>query len=190
MQKLWLLSWPPSLEANDQMNRHLSRTIAMQSIFEAEFRPGADLSGIIERNIAAYKEDADADYIRTTVNGAMSKRATIDEAIAKVAPEWPVDQIASIDKAILRLAIYELLYNPEVPPKVAINEAVELSKTFGSDSTPRFVNGVLGTIYRESDRYNPADDLLAGKQNEIENNKSESGDEIIELKEDQPIHFD
>lgn len=165
------------------MNRHLSRTIAMQTIFEAEFRPNADLSEIIERNIAAYQEDADADYIRTTVRGVMKERYAIDQAIAKVAPEWPVDQIASIDKAILRLAIYELLYNPEVPPKVAINEAVELGKTFGSDSTSRFVNGVLGTIYRTSDRYNPADDETSDKT-------ATKSDEVTELKEDQPIHFD
>lgn len=166
------------------MNRHLSRTIAMQSLFEAEFRPEAELEEIIERNIAAYQDDADAEYIRATVLGATKAAADIDAEIAKVAPEWPVDQIASIDKAILRLSIYELLHNEEVPPKVAINEAVELGKTFGSDSTSRFVNGVLGTIYRQSGRYNPADDVVATIPSVADVT------EIQELKEDESVHLD
>lgn len=159
----------------------------MQSLFEAEFRPEAELADIIDRNIAAYQDDADAEYIRMTVNGALKSADDTDAQIAKVAPEWPVDQIASIDKAILRLAIYELLQNEEVPPKVAINEAVELGKTFGSDSTSRFVNGVLGTIYRQSSRYNPADDLtdpIPTIDNVV------SAGEVVDLKEDESVHID
>jgi len=156
----------------------------MQSLFEAEFRPAAELDDIIERNIAAYRDDADADYIRTTVLGATKIADEVDAQIAKVAPEWPVDQIASIDKAILRLSIYELLHNDDVPPKVAINEAVELGKTFGSDSTSRFVNGVLGTIYRQSDRYNPADEVAATVPPVTE------VADIQELKEDESVHLD
>lgn len=174
------------------MNRHLSRTISMQSIFESEFRPDVNLDDIINRNIAAYEDDADPDYIRQTVEGATKYAADIDAAIAKVAPEWPVDQIASIDKAILRLAIYELLHNMDVPPKVAINEAVELGKTFGSDSTSRFVNGVLGTIYRQSDRYNPADDEQPAADTDESTIPSpdEISPELHELQEDQEVHVD
>lgn len=85
----------------------------------------------------------------------------MDEKIQKAAPEWPLDQISVMDKTLLRLATYELLFMEEIPPKVAINEAVELGKTFGSESTSSFVNGVLGTLYRECDRYIPEEDLKA-----------------------------
>ena len=140
------------------MNRHLSRAIAMQTLYEWDFRLGGEPMEIASRNIAAYQDDADSDYVRRVVNGVVEHVKEIDGKISEVAPEWPVEQIASIDKAVLRLAIFELLHDDDVPPKVAINEAVELGKTFGSDSTSRFVNGVLGTIYRQSDRYNPEDD--------------------------------
>lgn len=150
------------------MNRHLSRTIAMQTLYEWDFRGGQGPDTIADRNIEAYEDDADSAYVRETVHGAIEKVEEIDLAIGKVAPEWPVDQIAGIDKAILRLAVFELLYGDDVPPKVVINEAVELGKTFGSDSTSRFVNGVLGTLYRQSSRYNPDDDLPKGDQKEKE----------------------
>lgn len=141
------------------MNRHLSRAIAMQTLYEWDFRnENNDPKTIAERNIAAYEDDADPTYVDKIVNGVVQHLDEINQQITKVAPEWPIDQIASIDKAILRVAIFELLFDDDVPPKVAINEAVELGKTFGSESTSRFVNGVLGTVYRQSDRYNPADD--------------------------------
>jgi N utilization substance protein B len=130
----------------------------MQTLYEWDFRNSDQPMEIAARNIEAYEDDADPEYVRRVVQGVIAKAAEIDEKIGEVAPEWPVDQIAPIDKAVLRLAIFELLYDDDVPPKVAINEAVELGKTFGSDSTSRFVNGVLGTIYRQSSRYNPADD--------------------------------
>lgn len=140
------------------MNRHLSRAIAMQTLYEWDFRPHTEAMAVADRNIEAYEDDADREYVERVVTGVIGNVDEINSKITEVAPEWPVDQIASIDKAILRLAIFELLYDNDVPPKVAINEAVELGKTFGSESTSRFVNGVLGTIYRQSDRYNPADD--------------------------------
>lgn len=141
------------------MNRHLSRAIAMQTLYEWDFRSDGDPVAIANRNIDAYDDDADSEYVHRVVKGVIDHVDVINKHITDVAPEWPVDQIASIDKAILRLAIFELLYDTDVPPKVAINEAVELGKTFGSESTSRFVNGVLGTLYRKSDRYNPDDDL-------------------------------
>jgi N utilization substance protein B len=130
----------------------------MQTLYEWDFRHASNPEVIAERNIDAYEDDADSEYVDRIVNGVVSHLDDINEQITKVAPEWPIEQIASIDKAILRVAIFELLYDTDVPPKVVINEAVELGKTFGSDSTSRFVNGVLGTIYRQSERYNPADD--------------------------------
>lgn len=133
----------------------------MQTLYEWDFRASEDWHPIAKRNVAAYEDDADEAYIEQVLTGTVAKLADIDSHISRVAPEWPVDQIAAIDKAILRLAIFELLYSDDVPPKVAINEAVELGKTFGSDSTSRFVNGVLGTLYRESDKYDPNDDIEA-----------------------------
>lgn len=140
------------------MNRHLSRVIIMQTLYEWDFRPGGDLDEIKQRNIDNYKEDADTDFINQTIKGVIDNVKEADELITKAAPEWPLEQISTIDKTILRIAVYELLHSDEVPPKVAINEAVELGKTFGSENSSKFINGVLGTIYRQSDKYNPEDD--------------------------------
>lgn len=136
------------------MNRHLSRTIAMQTLYEWDLRRGEEILPIMERNIQEFQDDADADYIGTMVSGVTTHEAAIDDLIVKAAPEWPLEQISPIDKAILRLAIQELLYSSdEIPPKVAINEAVELAKLFGGENSSKFINGVLGTIYRASDKY-------------------------------------
>lgn len=135
------------------MNRHLSRTIAMQTLYEWDMRRDIDIDEIMTRNIEEFEEDADPEYIRQVVSGAVSSSEEIDTKIEAVAPEWPIAQISPIDKAILRVAIFELLYSEEVPPKVAINEAVELSKMFGGENSSKFINGVLGTIYRSSDKY-------------------------------------
>lgn len=126
----------------------------MQSIFEWDFR-GKDpaiLESITERNIAEFGPGLEeTDFIRRLVNGVKDNSAKIDAIIERAAPEWPIDQITVVDRNLLRLGLYELLFGnrEEVPPKVAINEAIELAKTFGSDSSSRFINGVLGTVYRE-----------------------------------------
>lgn len=135
-------------------NRHLQRSIAMQALFEWDFRGANDgaMADIARRDVEEFAPGLeDASFTRVLVEGTLTHRAVIDQLIEKCAPEWPLDQVTVIDRNILRLGIYELLYGnyDEVPPKVAINEAIELSKTFGSDSSPRFINGVLGTIYRE-----------------------------------------
>jgi len=135
-------------------NRHLSRSIAMQSVFEWDFQgknPG-ELEAITKRNIEEFGPGLeDVDFIWRLVHGVRDHAVNIDEIITRAAPEWPIDQISAIDRNLLRLGLYELLFGnrDEVPPKVAINEAIELAKTFGSDSSSRFVNGVLGTVYRE-----------------------------------------
>ncbi len=135
-------------------SRHLSRSIAMQSIYEWDFkgRNPSTLDDITHHNVAEFAPGMEsAKFIKDLVHGAVSKIAEIDDIIQKAAPQWPIDQIAMVDRAVLRLGIYELLFgnHDEVPPKVAINESIELAKTFGGDSSGKFVNGVLGTIYRE-----------------------------------------
>jgi len=137
------------------VNRHLSRVIIMQTLYEWDFRAKADLTEVKKRNIENYHEEIDQAYIDQTIQQVIEKLKKIDEQIAKAAPEWPLEQIASIDKTILRIAVYEILFNKDIPPKVAINEAVELGKTFGGENSSKFINGVLGTVYRQSPRYVP-----------------------------------
>ncbi len=126
----------------------------MQSLYEWDFRgrKNDDLTAALERNIAEFASGLeDTSFIYQLVKGVMEHLAQIDAIIEKAAPQWPLDQIAIVDRNVLRLGLCELLYGnrEEVPPKVAINEAIELAKSFGGDSSGKFVNGVLGTIYRE-----------------------------------------
>lgn len=132
----------------------------MQSIYEWDFRDRVDLQNILIRNINIYPDDLDKEYVINLVEGVKKNIENIDKQIIDVAPDFPIEQISTIDKAILRIAIFELLYNNDVPAKVAINEAVELGKTFGGESSYKFINGVLGTLYRKSAKYNVADEKL------------------------------
>ena len=135
-------------------SRHLSRSIAMQSLYEWDFK-GRDpkiLEEIVRHNTKEFAPGMDSvSFIQRLVEGVIARLPEIDTIIEKAAPQWALDQIAPVDRAVLRLGIYELLFGnqDEVPPKVAINEAIELAKTFGGDASGKFVNGVLGTIYRE-----------------------------------------
>ncbi len=126
--------------------RRLARAVALQALFEID-SVGHPQAEVLEHRLEDEKlsEEA-ADFARGLVQGVMANRSEIDNLITKFAPEWPVDQLAIVDRNILRLALYELLDVSDVPIKVAINEAVELAKTYGSDSAPRFVNGVLGAF--------------------------------------------
>src|SRR6266702_7007955 len=135
-------------------NRHLGRIIALQTLYEYDFRKSAgdesvDLDEILGRNLERYEDTIDdKEFVNKLVHGASVKLKELDETIQPIAPEWPLDQISRIDKTILRLALFELLDLQDlVPPKVAINEAVELAKAFGGDNSSKFVNGVLGTAY-------------------------------------------
>ena len=132
-------------------NRHLSRTIAMQSLFEWDFHNGQeDLKAIIKNHLEEFGgKDNDGEFVYSLAEGVVSKLAEIDDIIKKHATEWPIDQITLVDRNVLRLGIYELLFLKQVPPKVVINEAVELAKTFGGESSGKFLNGVLGTLYKE-----------------------------------------
>lgn len=138
-------------------NRHLGRIVALQTLYEEDFRkevddPGLNLDEVLERNIGRYAETIeDKDFIANLVHGVQSKQTELDDIIRPVAPEWPIEQIARMDRVILRIGAYELLFEDGVPPKVAINEAVELAKAFGGDNSSKFINGVLGTILRNSE---------------------------------------
>lgn len=134
------------------MNRHLSRIVTMQSLYEIDFRETSDLNEVLSRNIAEYEGKVDGDFVESMVKKIFKDTKKLDDLIGKSAPEWPIDQIALIDKAILRLATYELTQSKDVPPKVAINEAVELAKQFGGENSSKFINGVLGTIYDQVEK--------------------------------------
>lgn len=126
----------------------------MQSLYEWDFRGRKEksLSEIVERNIKEFAAGVeDPSFIHDLVDGIMEHIIELDKIIEKAAPQWPLEQIAVVDRNVLRLGLYELLFGKreEVPPKVAINEAIELAKSFGGESSGKFVNGVLGTIYRE-----------------------------------------
>ncbi|MEX0594601.1 MAG: transcription antitermination factor NusB [Patescibacteria group bacterium] len=135
------------------VNRHLSRTVAMQSLYEWDFHQGQDIIKIAARVMGPVKDDVDVEYTNRVLKGVMDNSAEIDKLIADAAPEWPLDQISIIDKSILRLASYEMLKDDDIPPKVAINEAVEIAKTFGGENSSKFINGVLGTLYRNSGQF-------------------------------------
>jgi len=134
-------------------SRHLSRSIAMQSLYEWDFSgKKLDLEKIIEKNIKEFGPGLeDKSFIWQLVTGVVLHSKEIDEIIKKAAPQWPLDQISIVDRNVLRIGIYELLYSDKeaVPPKVAINEAIELAKGFGGENSGKFVNGVLGTVYKE-----------------------------------------
>lgn len=126
----------------------------MQSLYEWDFKDKNNelVASIVDRNAEEFGAGLDdASFIKDLVDGVIAHCDELDRVIEKAAPQWPIDQIAAVDRNVLRLGLYELKYgNPEeVPPKVAINEAIELAKNFGGESSGKFVNGVLGTVYRE-----------------------------------------
>lgn len=126
--------------------RHQARIAALQVLYEidcADHAPGL----VLERQLAdSQLSKVTKDFVRRLVTGTLEHQETLDFFIHRHAPEWPLEQMAYIDRNILRMAIFEFAVDGQTPIKVAINEAVELAKTFGSDSAPRFVNGVLGTL--------------------------------------------
>jgi len=124
----------------------------MQCLYEWDFSGQDDnkILSIIKHNIKEFAPGvSDSDFVKSLVHGVLGNREKIDKMIEKYAPEWPLDQITTVDRNILRIGIYELKLDNDVPPKVAINEAIELGKAFGGPSSGKFINGVLGTIYRK-----------------------------------------
>ena len=136
-------------------NRHLGRIVVLQTLYEYEFRSqsedkNVDLADIIARNMERYEDTiGDKQCVQDLLNGSVERQVELDTKLQPMAPEWPISQISRIDRNVLRMGLFELLYMQEtVPPKVAINEAVELAKAFGSDNSSKFINGVLGTAFK------------------------------------------
>lgn len=155
-------------------NRHLSRTILVQALYEWDFRRQDPVDPIVQRGIDTFQNEVDEDFVRTIANGVVANLDELDALISQYAPEWPLEQIAVIDKTLLRASVYELKYTDDAPPKVVINEAVELSKTFGGENSARFINGVLGSVYR-------TDPKFAALREETESKTDEPGDpEVLE----------
>ncbi len=135
-------------------NRHVSRSIVLQSLFEWDLNviDKKDMVNVLDRNIEEFAPNkTDKPFMEKLMDGVLSKQNELDLIISKAAPDWPIERISPVDRNILRLGLYELLFadRKEVPAKVAINEAIELAKQFGGDSSSRFVNGVLGAVYKE-----------------------------------------
>ncbi len=165
-------------------NRHLARTIALQTLYQIDF--------LCEKNNMPFSKDEKGDdiivynlkefapsfrddgFIKNLVEGVMGENKEIENYIEKYAPSWPIDKIAMVDRNVLRIGIYELIFDKTIPPRVAINEAIELSKNFGGESSGRFVNGVLGAIYNDlpEKEKDVKKDLAEQAKNSLDNNKS------------------
>lgn len=135
-------------------NRHLGRIVALQTLYELDFRREAgddsfDLGLVLKRNVARYESTVDdVFFIEELVKGVAQHETDLDDELRPLAPEWPLEQIARMDRVVLRMGLYELRYGKDVPQKVVINEAVELAKAFGGDNSSKFINGVLGTALK------------------------------------------
>ncbi len=170
-------------------HRHLSRGIALQALFEWDFYPPdiykdrkQDINLIIERLVDEYKDESpEKQFIGKLVKGVQAKRTTLDAIIAKAARDWPLDQTPLVDRNVLRIGLYELLYasKDEVPARVAINEAIELAKSFGGERSGKFVNGVLGTIYKEMGE--PGKDELPKKKRKFKKKEDLTDADIATL---------
>lgn len=138
-------------------NRHLGRIIALQTLFEQDFRQQLgdeqfDLKDVLSRNIARYEATVeDKAFIKRLVLGVTEKQEELDKLLQPLAPDWPIPTIARMDRIVLRIGVYELMFEGDVPAKVAINEAVELAKAFGNENSSKFINGVLGTAIRQKE---------------------------------------
>ncbi len=132
-------------------NRHLARAIALQSLYEWDFLgKQSDAGKIVTRNLDEFAPTLDEkEFAQKLVDGVVGHQEDIDATITKFAPDWPLPKITTVDRNVLRIGTYELRYDPEIPSKVAINEAIELAKTFGGESSGKFVNGVLGAVFRD-----------------------------------------
>jgi N utilization substance protein B len=156
-------------------NRHLSRSIVLQTLFEWDFNNGEkiNIKEATDRNLKEFAPGLEDDiFVFSLINEIIKKRKTIDEIIEKAAPEWPIDKISIVDRNILRIGLTELLFGDraQVPPKVAINEAIELAKTFGGENSSKFINGVLGAVYKE-----------IGEPGKDEKSKKKRNDEPVDI---------
>lgn len=165
-------------------NRHLSRTIALQTLFAWDFngRQDTNLEALIADNFSNFAPNFDdGGFVADLVQGVAKKYADIDKYIIKYATEWPLDQISAVDRNILRLGLYELVYT-EIPPRVVINEAIEIAKSFGGDASGKFVNGVLGALYNDEPEIQKRDNKEEAEaiKAALEKEKVASGEETRE----------
>ena len=163
-------------------NRHLGRTIAVQTLYQWDFNDKKeDILEVLKENKESFApEFNDGGFMEHLIKGVVEHLAEIDSLIIKFAPEWPLDQITIVDRNVLRIGIYELRYDSEIPAKVAINEAIELAKAFGGESSGKFVNGVLGAVYKDMG------EKEIDKKNDLENQKKNDNDNsTIEKKIDE-----
>jgi N utilization substance protein B len=152
-------------------NRHLARAIALQSLYEWDFHGGkSDANEIVSRNLEEFAPELDEkEFAKKLVKGILDQRGDIDATISKFAPDWPLPKITVTDRNVLRIGTYELKHDTDIPSKVAINEAIELAKTFGGESSGKFVNGVLGAVFR--------DQAAQGVEKEADKPKEKSSEE-------------
>lgn len=168
-------------------NRHLARTIVLQTLFAWDFngQKEGDIDRIIVDNFANFAPNFDdGGFVKELVTGVKEHLAKIDKQIVKYATEWPLDQITTVDRNILRLGIYELMYT-SIPPRVAINESIEIAKSFGGDSSGKFVNGVLGALYNDEPEIQKRDnkeeiEMAKKEENEVAD-KTNENKEIMEI---------
>ncbi|HPS21643.1 MAG TPA: transcription antitermination factor NusB [Candidatus Paceibacterota bacterium] len=179
-------------------NRHLSRSIVLQTLFEWDFNSGEniDIKATVERNLREFAPGLEDDaFVISLIEQVLKKRSVIDEIIEKAAPEWPLDKISVVDRNILRIGLTELLFGDrkQVPPKVAINEAIELAKTFGGENSSKFVNGVLGAVYKEIGEPGKEEQSKKKKNNEpVDITKlpiEKLGGALVFAKKDNQIYF-
>lgn len=156
-------------------NRHLARAIVLQSLYEWDFHECAsDPVEIAKRNLEEFAPSFDEkDFALNLTKGVMEKKEDIDTTITQFAPDWPLPKITVVDRNVLRIGTYELKHDPQIPSKVAINEAIELAKTFGGESSGKFVNGVLGAIYRNEIAQGIEKEADKPKEKEKEKKKDE-----------------
>ncbi|MDQ7814488.1 MAG: transcription antitermination factor NusB [Patescibacteria group bacterium] len=174
-------------------NRHLARAIVLQSLYEWDFHQAKQgAPQILSRNIEEFASDLDEkDFAAKLLAGVLEKQAAIDAIITKFAPDWPLQKITTVDRNVLRIGSFELVFDADIPSKVAINEAIELAKTFGGESSGKFVNGVLGAVYRDQQAQNivkEADKQKEKKKEEEEetkdkDNSNEKKDETTSMKD-------
>ncbi len=149
-------------------NRHLSRSIVMQTLYEWDFwDKKRDIKELLKKNLKEFGVGmSDKSFVSELLDGILENLDSINKMIEKYAPEWPIPQITVVDRNVLRIGIYELIYGDKknVPPKVAINEAIEIAKTFGGESSGKFINGVLGAIYKDMPKEEDEENLIKEEQ--------------------------
>ena len=134
--------------------RHLARTCVMQTLFAVEFKKG-DAKAILNEILDEFAPKlTEKEFAIETLDGVLSKQKETRKIIEKYAPQWPLEKIAKVDRAILEIGIFEIVFNEEIPPIVAINEAVEMAKHFGDGNSAKFINGVLSSVMKAYNKEN------------------------------------